>query len=367
MQETAYLTDGIGERWAFFAASNSAQGFFSRYAALFEHPNARLYLIKGGPGSGKSRLLWEMVAAAERAGFAAQLYLCSSDPTSLDAVHLTHPDGRCLIALDATAPHSMEASRPGVREQLIDLGAFWRQEELFARREEIEARMREKETHYAAAYRYLGAAALCRDNAQEMLVPLVHHSALQRLAHRCVAAAMERERGSATVRHICTDSLGMKGRVSLPTLENHAARLCGFAPCYGLEYTVLDELWQEGARRGADMIVSHHPIYPACVDAVYFIDSRVAFLSREVTEEETALPCRSFRLQHLLDAQGLRQVRPELRALRKQQQALETLAVQAMSRVAQAHFTLEAIYGAAMDFTAKEAYSHQLLGRLFGS
>ncbi|MBQ8718664.1 MAG: hypothetical protein IJY66_05310 [Clostridia bacterium] len=367
MQETAYMTERIGERWAFFAASNSAQGFYSRYAMLFEHPTARLYLIKGGPGSGKSRLLWEIVTAAEGAGFTAELYPCSSDPTSLDAVHLEHPDGRCLIALDATAPHSMEANRPGVREQLIDLGAFWDQEQLLSQRAEIEQLMEQKEGHYEAAYRYLGAAELCRKNAAQILAPLIRTDALRRLARRCVAGAIEGERKSeAAVKHVCTDSIGMKGRIYLPTLVRHATRLCCFPPCYGLPYLMLEEIRKEGEQRGADMIVSHHPAYPDCVDGVFFRESRVACLAHPVQLDGIQGYCRSFRLRHLLDAAGLREVREQLRMLQKQQDTLESAAVQALDRASRAHFALEEIYGAAMDFSAKEEYSRRLIAKLFG-
>jgi hypothetical protein len=368
MQETAYVTERIGERWAFFAASNSAKGFYSRYAMLFEHPTARLYLIKGGPGSGKSRLLWDMVTAAESAGFSAELYLCSSDPTSLDAVHLAHPDGREVIALDATAPHNMDVMRPGVREQLIDLGAFWDQELLLSRRAEIERLMQQKEGQYAAAYRYLGAAGLCHENVQSMVAPLIRTDAMQRLAHRCVAGAMEKaSKREVTHKHICTDSLGMKGRVALPTLERHAKRRGSFAACHGLQYRVLEEIRREGERRGASMILSHHPIYPDCLDAVFFMNSGVLFTTREVSEggvEEGY--SRDFRLRHLVEADGLRQVRGELRALQKLQQTLLERAESCLAAAAEAHFALESIYGAAMDFSAKEEYSRRLILQLFG-
>ena len=69
----------------FFASSNSSEGFKSYYPEVFARAN-RLYVIKGGPGTGKSSLMRRAAAAAEKKGFATEHYFCSSDPSSLDGV-----------------------------------------------------------------------------------------------------------------------------------------------------------------------------------------------------------------------------------------------------------------------------------------
>ena len=52
----------------FFAASNTEAGFVSYFAENFRRRADRCYIIKGGPGTGKSRLMREMGEAWENAG-----------------------------------------------------------------------------------------------------------------------------------------------------------------------------------------------------------------------------------------------------------------------------------------------------------
>lgn len=81
----------------FFLGANSGEGFFSLYPQLCREEARRIFVIKSGPGSGKSTA---MRTLAKALGDAQEEILCSSDPASLDGV--VFPD---LALLDGTAPH----------------------------------------------------------------------------------------------------------------------------------------------------------------------------------------------------------------------------------------------------------------------
>ncbi|HBL40746.1 MAG TPA: hypothetical protein DDY98_03930, partial [Ruminococcaceae bacterium] len=52
---------------AFFMGTNTASGYFSLFPELFDaKDNWTAYLIKGGPGTGKSRLMKKIAEEAER-------------------------------------------------------------------------------------------------------------------------------------------------------------------------------------------------------------------------------------------------------------------------------------------------------------
>ena len=108
---------------AYFAASNSRRGFASYYESCFRHRVDHLICIKGGPGTGKSTLMRRVAMEAERRGWQAEYYYCSSDADSLDAV-LLYGKGQSLGLLDATLPHAFEPGLPGVEEEILDLGQF---------------------------------------------------------------------------------------------------------------------------------------------------------------------------------------------------------------------------------------------------
>lgn len=88
---------------SFFLGANSPTGFVSQFSKVYNLTDGwRVYIIKGGPGTGKSSLMKKIAAAAQNIGLSTQLCYCSSDPKSLDAVII--PERLFMIA-DGTAPH----------------------------------------------------------------------------------------------------------------------------------------------------------------------------------------------------------------------------------------------------------------------
>ena len=87
----------------YFLGANSPTGFYSLYDCLISPQEARaVYILKGGPGCGKSTLMRKVGTWAEEAGLETEYILCSGDPDSLDAVILP---GRDVAIVDGTAPH----------------------------------------------------------------------------------------------------------------------------------------------------------------------------------------------------------------------------------------------------------------------
>ena len=71
----------------YFLGANSPTGFYSLYDHLLPPEQARaIYILKGGPGCGKSTLMRKVAAWAQEAGLETEYILCSGDPDSLDAV-----------------------------------------------------------------------------------------------------------------------------------------------------------------------------------------------------------------------------------------------------------------------------------------
>ena len=86
----------------YFLGANSPTGFYSLYDHLLSPEEARaIYILKGGPGCGKSTLMRKIGAWAEEAGLETEYILCSGDPDSLDAVILPAV-GTAIV--DGTAP-----------------------------------------------------------------------------------------------------------------------------------------------------------------------------------------------------------------------------------------------------------------------
>lgn len=107
---------------SFFLGANTPVGFKSFFDELYYPEDGwKLFIIKGGPGTGKSTLMKRIAAEADKRGFYCERIYCSSDPASLDAVII--PRLKISIA-DGTPPHTLEPAYPGVSETIVDLGQF---------------------------------------------------------------------------------------------------------------------------------------------------------------------------------------------------------------------------------------------------
>ncbi len=87
----------------YFLGANTPSGFYSLYHELSDPDKFRqVYVIKSGPGSGKSTLMRRVGRHARAAGYDVEEILCSGDPGSLDAV-IVPALGAAVV--DGTSPH----------------------------------------------------------------------------------------------------------------------------------------------------------------------------------------------------------------------------------------------------------------------
>ncbi len=334
----------------YFCAANSGAGFVSFYPQLIAE-SERVFVIKGGPGTGKSHFLRTVAERAERTARRVVYYYCSSDPTSLDAVSI---DSRILL-LDGTAPHAVEASLPGARDDLVDLGRFWNSAVLIGQRRRIARLTEQKSRAYASAYDCLSSAASLSQAADR-------YADTALLAHKLRAAAERSLRslpdgGGFSVRRVALDSYGMRGRVRFSTFLGTATEYIPINDCFGTAHRFLSALVELAQKRGMSVTVSVDPLIPERFDALRFEESGRVYEVGGVGEKP-------INMKRFVDMTALRGCREELRDLAKLKQASLDAALSSLSHASDAHFALEKIYGEAMDFAAKEDFTDSLIGQI---
>lgn len=104
-----------------FPGNNSAEGFFSFYHSGLQGMK-KIYILKGGPGTGKSTLMRNIGLTLAERGYDIEFWQCSSDNQSLDGVLIPALKG---AVIDGTAPHVVDPLYPGAVEEIINLGEFW--------------------------------------------------------------------------------------------------------------------------------------------------------------------------------------------------------------------------------------------------
>lgn len=139
-----------------FPAANTPVGFYSCFHNVLSRETAnKIIYIKGGSGSGKSTLMQKLGQAAEDCGLTVEYCHCSSDPDSLDGIHIVE---RKTAIFDGTAPHTMDPSYPGMTDELFNLADFWDDRVLIPHRAEMAALSAQKKNCFDNAYRYFAAA-----------------------------------------------------------------------------------------------------------------------------------------------------------------------------------------------------------------
>lgn len=355
----------------FFAASNSAQGFRNYYGEVFSDARVdRLYIIKGGPGTGKSHFMKTVAHRARGEGYRVTEYACSSDPSSLDGLILTKEGAPRLGFLDGTPPHPREPTLPGVKEELIHLGVFWNGGMLTQRGEEIRRLSDFKSAAYRRAYAYLAACGGVDEVAEEYLSRCVRKDRIRALAERLLRG-QPKGNGTPPIPAL-RRAVGMTGRVCLPTFEREAAQRGGTVVIledhYGIAYSVTRVLYEESFSASHGLYVSYDPIYPHKIDGLYYPDSGLCILvglGEETVSVKEGTPLRKISLRRLVDVETLREMRGAIRHAAALREELTESAMKELASAATYHFGLEEIYSRAMDFAAKEAFTESFCTELF--
>lgn len=335
----------------YFLGANSPRGFFSLYDQLIDSSTANsVYILKGGPGCGKSTLMRRVAAQAEQDGLPVERIICSGDPDSLDAVILPTL-GAALV--DGTAPHVVEPNYPGVVESYVNLGACYDMQALRPLRQDIMACMQGYRGCYQRAYRCLEAAMRLNDDVRTILLT----PALEARMSKRVAGILRREIGrrkgaqSGKVVQRFLSGVTHKGEMTLfESATSQCQRVYELADSYGLTHTMLEQLMQGITVAGHDVVACLSPMAPDRLEHLIVPSLSLAFLTVRSDQTLPVRPYRRIRVEAMVDGELLRCNRPRLRFAKKVAAALVAEAVDSLALAKAMHDDLEAIYNPHVDF-----------------
>ena len=168
-----------------FPGGNTPQGFFSYYNYIIPTDARRIFILKGGPGTGKSTFMRRMGQELLARGFDLEHHHCSSDNGSLDGV-VSPALGVAFI--DGTAPHIVDPRHPGCVDEIIHLGDFWDESGMVANKRQIIACTAEISGSFQRAYRLLRAAKALYDDWEAANAEALDHAAANDRARQLHAA-----------------------------------------------------------------------------------------------------------------------------------------------------------------------------------
>lgn len=334
----------------YFLGANSPAGFHSLYDELSDPVRIEhLYILKGGPGCGKSSLMKRVAKHAESLGLDSQIILCSGDPDSVDGVYLPQ---KSVAVVDGTAPHVVEARCPGALETYVDLSRFYDRAALRPMQSDLLAVTAEYKGHYRKAYRSLAAAgALNRSLLEESGGADLRHR-LEKRAAGIIARELKGDSGgSGRCDRRFLSALTHRGAVRLwDTAAAQADRVYELADSFGGAHHLLTPLLTAARSAGHDCIVCPDPMAPERLAHLILPGLSLAFVTSSSDAPWPHRAYRRLRLDAMLPAKEQQERRTQLRFTRKVADALTADAVSGLSAAKEAHDRLEQIYNPHVDF-----------------
>ncbi len=168
----------------FFLGVTSPSGFCSYFNEITDYKqNWRNYIIKGGPGTGKSSLMKKIANKLYDHPSNVELIHCSSDPYSLDGV-ISYDDNFAIF--DGTAPHVVEPLYPGVFETNVNLSEFWDESKLSTHSDTIIKLFKKNKEFHERNLRFLKAASQIINDNFQLVLKNTNTSKIYKLAKRIV-------------------------------------------------------------------------------------------------------------------------------------------------------------------------------------
>lgn len=320
----------IGSINSIFAAANSFQGFKSLFKSTFNCKDYdKIFIVKGGPGTGKSTLMKNVVKKIKNRSEAqiTQIF-CSSDPASLDGIIIECND-RKIALLDGTAPHTHDPSVPMLCEEIINTAKGLSEVKLREKREEIFLLNEAKKKAYDKGYSYLRLAGTAREFLNDIIFDLKTYSEAEVISR----SLLHDFHGSKKIKkstEFYKSSFSKHGYFTLPrTNQNSETDLAEF----GFKGEIIMKvLLTELSNKGILKAVARCPLDRSIPEFIYLEDGVIKCEYRPYFEEE-ALPFSkdAFKLNGIV------------------KNALDG-AKEAFAAASEAHFSLEEIYSSCMDF-----------------
>lgn len=289
---------------------NTSLGFFSYFDYIIDIKKAqKIYLFKGGPGTGKSTFMKKIGYTMMEEGYDVEFHHCSADPESIDAVVI--PSLRIAL-IDGTAPHVTDPKYPGAVETIIHLGDHWQEENLRKNKENIIEEITANSNTYKRTYKYLAAAKIIHDDVEWSYGQAIDLLELNEYTNKIIdrfLTAQPYQKKLPRERHLFGSAYTHKGHIDF--VETYIGQVENIyyikgAPGTG-KSTLLRKLGKTALEKGYDLEFYHEPLEPDKLEHIIIPQLDIAFTTNvKYKDKET------FDLDQFIDLKKLNYYREEL-------------------------------------------------------
>ena len=349
----------------YFLAANSAEGFVSEFSSVLNaEDNWKTYIIKGGPGTGKSSFMKFIVTKAIENNLTYELCPCSSDPNSLDGVIL--PQKR-IAFLDGTAPHTVDPIFAGVGETILNFGDFWNEDILYSNKEKIIALQKLNKAHHKTASLYMQSLGkLLLDNYKTALA-CTNKEKVNSFGFNLCKKYIPKGNGSGKEMVRFASGITPLGVVSYSknlTIDNKNIIIIKdeFAAASNI---IINKIKDYALQNGYNCLAFKNPFLPSLICDHLEIPELSLVIVREYKYMNFSLETRRIHSRRFTSNKQLHLSRERIKFNQKAIKELLLAAANSLSNAKLVHDKLESYYIKAMDFNKLTEFANSFCNKLF--
>lgn len=340
----------------YFASSNSREGFKSYFDNIYSPERLeRIYIIKGGPGTGKSSIIktvGEIFENTEK----CEYFLCSSDPGSLDGLVINNK----IALIDGTSPHVVEAKYAGVIEKVIDT-ARGISNDIKSDEKEIKRITQRKRKCFLGAYSCLKAYGEISDEQFNSMAEYVDHDKIDSAIKRFFKQNVEpSQKYSEKIRLL--SGVTPMGYYNTHSFEKECDTCALIVNARGEEDVILKKVKTLAKEYSLCTLVSYNPIMPSKINGIYLPESSLCVVpyDKEYHGEIDYDKYKIINFERFIKVTDDK-VKSKQKFLEKCSASLLDEATKRLKEAYDEHQALEALYKKHMDYSFNEGYVDEIV------
>ncbi|KNF09388.1 hypothetical protein CLPU_3c01660 [Gottschalkia purinilytica] len=351
-----------GKSRKMFPGGNTSEGFYSYFNYILGDDANRIFILKGGPGTGKSSIMKKVAEKLLELEYDIEFFHCASDSESIDAI--ASPELKIAV-LDGTAPHVTDPKFPGAIDEIINLGDFWNSEEIVKNKDEIKKVIVRNSKFYKRAYKYLKAARIIQEDIvwknEEALNVGQLSVEIQSLVDE-ILGDIDFTEFIGKERHLFGSAYTPSGLVDYSgNLLQHIVDIYYIKGDFGTGRTkLLENVCKEAVKRGLDVEIFHTPLIPEQIETVILKDLNIALTTSTVAQANNK---KVIDLDKYLDEDKLKDYKDDIKEDKRIYEQLIKIAISNLNKAKKNHDEIEKYYAPYMDFSKSQKVIDDIISK----
>lgn len=329
----------------YFLGSNTNEGFYSLFDELYSpEEDFFVYIVKGGPGCGKSTLMGRVADEMEGRGYTVVRVMCASDPSSHDAIIC--PEKKFAM-VDGTAPHVIEPKYYGAVEEIVNLGEALDTKVLRSAAGEIRSLCTANSQCYKKSANYMKAAASLLRNSKRFQDEYIDYEKLYNYVIRFAKRNLSGAEGDGRVEYRFFTAVTNVGEVTFVDgmLPHYDKIICIDDPIGSVGGQILDCLLSVALDCGMNAVAGVSPYDTEELLQLFFPDKRIALVRGDAFPATATIHASRF-----IRGDGLKAHKNRITFNKRAAKELTAAAVASLADAKALHDELERIYKSAIDY-----------------